>query len=135
AAQVTRGIVFIGPFMDIVNSPIQPVQVQMIKFSVKRRVSHRQQQIARELITHALCPITLVCRVVSSNVIPPIVDPTVQDQGIEFFNGRIREQWKIQFPRSINALEIYSKRMLRVLPGLSLGSALNLQSAVNLGSF
>src|SRR3954466_9114381 len=65
---------------------------------------------------------------------PPVIDPAIEDEGVEARHGRISEHGKLEFSRAIVPLEIDAEGVLRILGWIALGPALNLEAALSLGA-
>src|SRR6187200_1868021 len=97
--------------MDIVKSPVKPVEVKVDEPAMDSGLTDRQQEVAYIRITHVLCSATLD----AIRMQPGIIVVRVQNEGIEAVNRRIGEEGIIELRFAVILLKNYAERLFERL--------------------
>src|SRR6185369_12842186 len=109
--------------------PVKAVEIEVVELAVKGWPTQRLHKIAGVLVANTLSPVALIGWRTCADVVPPVVDAAIQDQGVETLDRRIAEHREVKLRIAIIAFEIYTEGVLGVFGGVALGAALDLQAA------
>src|SRR5262245_18614429 len=103
----------------------------MIEFAVEGGPAHGDLQIGRELVPDELGALALVFGAAGADVMPPIIDAAVEDDGVVVDDGGVVVNRPMEFGVTVIVFELNTEGMLGIFAGLAAGSALNLNAGIH----